>query len=67
MSDSRTTPGGGRQGGEGPGKWIALVLLVALAGLCVYLVNAMIRDVRLQNCVLSGRRDCLEISAPSGS
>ena len=64
MPNGPTPQGGGRQGGDGPGKWIALVFLVALACLGVYVVNEIMAGVRLQNCVLSGRRDCAVVSAP---
>lgn len=46
----------------GIGRVIALVFVLALAAFSVWLVNKIIADVKLQNCVFSGRRDCAEIA-----
>jgi hypothetical protein len=53
--------GDSRESGEGVGKWVAVVFVVALAALSVYVINTIIAQVQLQNCVLSGRRDCVTI------
>lgn len=57
-------PDGGRRGGRA--KVIALVFVLALAAFSVWLVNWILADVKLQNCVLSGRRDCAPITPDGG-
>jgi hypothetical protein len=46
---------------DGPGKWVAVVFVVALAALSIYVINTIIEQVKVQNCVLSGRHDCITI------
>ncbi|MBV9244045.1 MAG: hypothetical protein JO366_04455 [Methylobacteriaceae bacterium] len=46
---------------RGPGPWLALIFVLALAGLAVLVVNEIIKQVNIQNCILSGRKDCVEI------
>jgi hypothetical protein len=55
--------GGG--GAGGPGNWLAILLLAALVVGGLFVINAIMKQVHIQNCVLSGRRDCVEI-VPSG-
>ena len=49
------------EGREGAGKWVAVVFVVALAALSIYVINTIIAQVKVQNCVLSGRHDCITI------
>ena len=41
-----------------------LVMAVVVIGGGIWLVNALIADRDLQNCVSAGRRDCAPIQAP---
>ena len=66
LNDDRDTGGSHRKGGEGgPGNWLALLLLLALAAVEIIIVNEIIKQVNIQNCVLSGRKDCVEIVPPA--
>jgi hypothetical protein len=44
---------------------LALVLCVLLIGAGIWLADTLVELRRKQDCVLSGRRDCAEISVPS--
>lgn len=60
---NQNEPEGENRGGVG--RVIALVFVLALAAFSVWLVNHIIADVKLQNCVFSGRRDCAQIAPES--
>jgi hypothetical protein len=44
---------------------LALVFCIVLVGIGVWIANTMAEVRRKQDCVLSGRRDCATIVAPS--
>lgn len=45
---------------------LALVLLFALAIAGIPLMRALIKKSEIENCLLSGRRNCVPIAAPAG-
>lgn len=45
------------------GAIAAFVVLIALVACGVWIAQSLIAMVRQQNCVVSGRRDCLQIPA----
>jgi hypothetical protein len=50
--------------GKGRSNIAALVFIVLLFAGAYWVFNLLERQRELQNCVASGRRDCLEISHP---
>lgn len=55
-----------RRSSSGRAKLIALIFVLLLAGFAVWLVNGIIADTKLQNCIFSGRRDCVQIAPDTG-
>jgi hypothetical protein len=54
--------------GGGPNRIAALlglVLIVLLVAAAVYLVQALRRESRLEDCLMSGRTNCAPIAVPS--
>lgn len=51
----------------GPFGWLSLALLIALAMGGWWLVQRLQADSKLQDCVMSGRRNCAPVDATSGS
>jgi hypothetical protein len=54
-----------REAGNGFRNWIAFLFVVILAAAAIYVANALIKQVKLQDCVISGRKDCVEIGPSS--
>ena len=46
---------------------IAVLVAVVLVGCGIWLMNAIVQMRKAQDCVLSGRRNCMTISAPVDS
>jgi hypothetical protein len=44
---------------------LGLVLIVLLVAAAVYLVQALRRESRLEDCLMSGRTNCMPIAVPS--
>jgi flagellar biogenesis protein FliO len=44
---------------------LGLVLIVLLVVAAVYLVQALRRESRLEDCLMSGRTNCMPIAVPS--
>lgn len=51
------------EGGGRAGALAALVIALALIGLSLWVAQGLIAMVKQQNCVMSGRRDCLQMPA----
>jgi hypothetical protein len=61
-----TQPSGDR--GDGPNRIAALfglILIVLLVIAALYLVQALRRESQLEDCLMSGRRNCAPIAIPS--
>jgi hypothetical protein len=54
---------GGDQDGSRRGALVALAVIAALIVAAVLLTQRLHRDAALQDCVASGRRDCLTVEA----
>ena len=60
----RGPPGHARNAGDSSNRpLIALLIFIALAIAGWFLVRAMMRESRLQDCVMSGRRNCAPIES----
>jgi hypothetical protein len=46
---------------------IAVLVAVVLVGCGIWLMNAIVQMRKTQDCVLSGRRNCMTISVPADS
>jgi hypothetical protein len=57
------------QGGEQSrsGALIGLVVVLALVVAAVYLVHALQKESRLEDCLMSGRTNCAPLELPSGN
>jgi hypothetical protein len=56
-------PGGGR---ERPFGWWAMAFVVVLAVGGWFLMRTLQADSKLQDCVMSGRKNCAPLETPSG-
>jgi len=58
-----------RQGGEQSRSvaLIGLVVVLALVVAAVYLVHALQKESRLEDCLMSGRTNCAPLELPSGN
>jgi len=55
----------GDSGRRNVGNLVALIAIVVLFLLGYWLVTELDKQGKLQNCLLEGRRDCLEIVSPT--
>ena len=54
------------EGDDGPSRAGAIVVILFTVGLIVlgiWIAQALISGVRQQNCLMSGRRDCVQVPA----
>ncbi len=58
--------GGPRRGGGNRGNGPALIAVIVLAVALFWLVTAMVKHNAVQNCIDSGRRDCVALPTDSG-
>jgi hypothetical protein len=54
-------PGPGGPGGGGPFGWFTFVVLAVLVGGGWFLLREMQADSKLQDCLMSGRKNCAPI------
>ncbi len=56
-----------QEGGERSraGAVIGLVVILVLVVAAVYVVNALRKESNLEDCLMSGRRNCVPIEVPS--
>lgn len=54
-------PGGGKGDGGGPFGWISLLFIVALVVVGWFVIRQIQADSKLQDCLMSGRKNCAPI------